>query len=252
MTSEKPRIAFPSPTVDMEAPCNATRTRIGHLAAELLLTVCVSFAILLGLLRALGIADNQSGPPYIVAYRPSKPSIPPALHYRTCLPAAEPNFPDASTLGILRVTIVCTVLVYAAVDGGAALWRRMRRRTISDADQALARDGAGSYGACRYDGMGALEAGWAPVLAIADGKANPRDKAFAMAPGGSGRARTGLGLCASVRYRTIEQKVNHPTVLVHYTATPITLRLPPHRDFPRNCFPIATSFVPAPIASHGT
>ncbi|KAJ7433624.1 hypothetical protein B0H11DRAFT_2112074 [Mycena galericulata] len=192
MASEKPHIMFPSSSPNTDAPSPRARTRLVHILAELLLTITVSFTILLVLLRMLGIAGPAGTvpPPYIAAY-PAETSTAPIVPYRTYLPAADPTFPDASMLGILRVTVVCTILVYAAVEGGAALLRRMRRRRVGGVFSAEGQ-APSSYGSCTYDGMRALEAGWAPIFAINDGKKYPREKVFAIVPGGSGRARSGL------------------------------------------------------------
>ncbi|KAJ7144336.1 hypothetical protein C8R44DRAFT_973894 [Mycena epipterygia] len=169
MPPTKPRITFPSfPTPHTPLPRLAKR--LGHLAVELCLTVCMSFAILFTLLCALGIADAAASPP---AAAPAT-----SAWYMT--------YADASVTGILRVTIVCTLIVYTAVEGGEALLRCMRgNRTPSDAhDDACA----------PYDRMHALEAGWREPFAVIRGYGSVDKKPpFSMAPGGSGSARNASG-----------------------------------------------------------
>ena len=136
MTLAKLRIQIP--VAAQQPRGNGPRRRFGYLAAELILTVCMSFAILLGVLRMLGLAQGS------VALNPDE--------------AYPPHF-DASSLGILRVTIACTVLVYTGMEGGAALLRVLRRRSIPSAPREASVDYS-------YDGMRALEAGWREPFAI--------------------------------------------------------------------------------------
>ncbi|KAF7369545.1 hypothetical protein MVEN_00284400 [Mycena venus] len=160
MSSEKCRFNFPAPgVVSPPTPLSRAR-RFARLAAELLLTACMSSAILLAIFCLLGIEEDRT--PVAVS----------------SVSASDTHFrPHISVLGILSITTACSVLLYAVVEGAAALVRSIRSgsRRRSNYSAAPGDDGVGtsaidSYGACGYDGMRALEAGWRPVLAIADGR----------------------------------------------------------------------------------
>lgn len=107
----------------------------------------------------------------------------PLIHAASASVVQDPLRSDMSALGILCVTTGCTLLVYGLIEAVAALLRTARRgrnRTFecsaAPGVACIGACGSGSYGACGYDGMRALEAGWAPVLAITDGRGYSRGK----------------------------------------------------------------------------
>ncbi|KAJ7088749.1 hypothetical protein B0H15DRAFT_1022282 [Mycena belliarum] len=153
MAPRHPRIRLPAPPPPRPRP--RTHTRLAYMALELLLTACLSAAILLALLR-LGAGPRTTDA-------------------------------DAAPLGVLRITGACTVLVYLAVEGGAALVRRVRRGPGPGST-----DGGWDCGwGDDSDGPGgALEAGWREPFAVARGAHayGSVGTPFAMAPAGGGRA----------------------------------------------------------------
>jgi hypothetical protein len=104
MPSPKPHIAF-----HLARPPPASRpsshARLAYLAAELLLTSCASFSILLGLLYFLGLVVPSASAAAVL---------------------------NASPLGILRVTGACTLLVYFGLEGGAMVLHWVSRRHDRD------------------------------------------------------------------------------------------------------------------------
>ncbi|KAJ7137435.1 hypothetical protein C8R43DRAFT_1132298 [Mycena crocata] len=143
MSSEKPRIVFPTSSgVMKDVPFGAPR-RVCFLMLEFLFTVCMSFLILIVSIHLLGLSDDR--------------------------------FLDASPMGILHVTIVCTLLVYAVVDGMAAVLHYLRHsvsQSAYDEEMGTAEDGWDDT--ISHTGYGTVEA------------TSPRNNPFAMSPGRMG------------------------------------------------------------------
>ncbi|KAJ7023151.1 hypothetical protein C8F04DRAFT_1271685 [Mycena alexandri] len=102
-SKSKPQIVFPVATP--ATPLPHAWGRLAHLLLDIVLTASCSFTVLLALLYLLGLVAG---------------------------PASAAEFPDASPFGVLRVTIACTLGVYAAIEMGAVLLRRCRRDCQSD------------------------------------------------------------------------------------------------------------------------
>ncbi|KAJ7652496.1 hypothetical protein DFH06DRAFT_1134478 [Mycena polygramma] len=154
-----------SPPAHAEATCPAvTRSWIVSLvqsAVKLLLTACVSSAIILGALFLFGERSDCASPVGTAA-----PNIQSPLHLA-----------DFSSIHILGAAGACTLLLYCLIAGAATLIRRGHsNRPECDAVHGAECHGpcaSGSYGAC---GMRALEAGWGPILAITDGRGHATRK----------------------------------------------------------------------------
>ncbi|KAJ7698332.1 hypothetical protein B0H17DRAFT_1129859 [Mycena rosella] len=153
LPSPKLRIALRAPSSPRTA--QRTRTRLAHLLAELMLTILLSSAVLFAILHLFGFASP----------RPSSVANPHAT-------AA-----DSSPLAVLRVTALCTLLVYAGVEGGALLLRSL----CASPEQDNEAEEGGDY---PYDG---IEAGWREPFAIVKvygsvGQDTESVAPFAMAP----------------------------------------------------------------------
>ncbi|KAK7051885.1 hypothetical protein R3P38DRAFT_1630756 [Favolaschia claudopus] len=99
-------ISLPHPSL-LSAPTHPPAlTRLLSLAAELLFTTGCSFLILLALLRLFGLVIGPN-PQFTVTA-------------------------DPTPLSVLRVTVVCTLVVYFGVECCAAVLARMRGRRIDD------------------------------------------------------------------------------------------------------------------------
>ncbi|KAJ7775356.1 hypothetical protein B0H16DRAFT_1449987 [Mycena metata] len=98
-SKSKPQIVLPA--APSATPLPRTWGRLGHLLLDIVLTVGCSCAVFLALLYLLGLVAG---------------------------PASAAEFPDASLFGVLRVTIACTLGVYAAIEMAAVMLRRCRRR----------------------------------------------------------------------------------------------------------------------------
>ncbi|KAJ6496887.1 hypothetical protein DFH09DRAFT_1336953 [Mycena vulgaris] len=117
---------IPRWTLFLLSPARRHR-RPAYLAAEFLVTACLSSAILFTILHVLGLADESSNPATPLAPRR------PARH------------------------LVCTLSVYAGVENAAALLRILRTGTASEPDGGPTHP---------YRGMRVLEAGWREPFAI--------------------------------------------------------------------------------------